>query len=62
MPTRDTPAHRAVAWTGWAFMVVGLVGLIVAPQLLFLWAILIAFGLAALPRAAFEWWRDRRKR
>lgn len=33
MARRDTPAHRAIAWAGWAFGVIGLVGLVLAPHL-----------------------------
>jgi hypothetical protein len=62
MGHRATPAHRAVAWTGWAFAVTGLIGIVVAPRLVLIWAFLIAFGIAALPRAALEWWRDRSNR
>jgi hypothetical protein len=61
MARPDTPAHRAIAWTGWAFAVIGLIGLVIVPHLALIWAFLIAFGLAALPRAVFEWWRDRRR-
>jgi hypothetical protein len=59
---RNTPAHRSIAFTGYAFAAVGLVGLIIDRKLAVLWAVLIAFGLAAPPRAALEWLRARRKR
>jgi hypothetical protein len=62
MARRDTPAHRAIAWAGWGFAVIGLVGLVIAPRLLLIWVFFIAFGFAALPRAAVEWWRNRRMR
>jgi hypothetical protein len=51
----DTPAHRAIAIAGWAFVVVGLVGLILIPRLYVVWVFMIAFGVAALPRAIAEW-------
>jgi Na+-driven multidrug efflux pump len=59
---RDTHAHRAVAIGGYAFAIIGLVGIIVAPHLAGVWAVMIGFGLAALPRAVIEWWRERRHR
>ena len=40
---RDTPAHRAIAAIGWLLAAVGVVGLIVKPDLLILWVALIAF-------------------
>ena len=59
-PTRrDTPAHRAVAAIGWLLAAVGVVGLIVKPDLLILLVALIAFGVAAVPRALIERFRDR---
>jgi hypothetical protein len=60
-PARDTPAHRAIALAGWVFAVAGLVGIIVYPRALLVWVFLIFFGLAAIPRAAGEWWRRRRR-
>jgi hypothetical protein len=57
----DTPAHRAIALAGWALAVIGLVGIIVYPRALVLWVFFIFFGIAALPRALGEWWRDRRR-
>ena len=56
---RDTPAHRAVAAIGWLLAAVGVVGLIVKPDLLILWVALIAFGVAPIPRALIERFRDR---
>lgn len=58
----NTPVHRAIALAGWALAVVGLVGIIVYPSALVLWVFFIFFGIAALPRALGEWWRDRRSR
>jgi hypothetical protein len=58
---RNTPPHRAVANAGYAFAILGLIGLLVAPHLYILWAFLIFFGLAALPRALIEWLRDRKR-
>jgi hypothetical protein len=58
--SRDTPAHRAIALAGWGLAVAGLVGIIVYPRALVLWVFLIFFGVAAIPRALVEWWRDRR--
>jgi hypothetical protein len=56
----DTP-HRAIALAGWALAVIGLVGFIVYPRASVLWVFFIFFGIAALPRALGEWWRDRRR-
>ena len=56
---RDMPAHRAVAAVGWLLAAVGVVGLIVKPDLLILWVALIAFGVAPIPRALIERFRDR---
>jgi hypothetical protein len=56
---RDTPAHRAIALIGWVLAAVGVIGLLVYPQLLILWVFMIAFGVAAIPRAIIERWRDR---
>ena len=58
--SRDTPAHRAIALAGWVLAVAGLVGIVVYPRLLVVWFFLF-FGLAAVPRAVGEWWRDRRR-
>jgi hypothetical protein len=55
----DTPAHRAIAIAGWVLTVVGLVGIILYPKALVVWAFLLFFGLAAVPRAVVEGWRDR---
>jgi hypothetical protein len=59
--SRNTPAHRAIALAGWALAVIGLVGIIVYPRALVLWVFFIFFGIAAVPRALGEWWRDRRR-
>jgi hypothetical protein len=61
-PSRDTAAHGAIAFAGWSLAVVGLVGIIVYPRALVVWAFFIFFGLAAVPRAVREWWRSRRRR
>jgi cyanate permease len=58
---RDTPAHEAVAFAGWLFVVLGLVGLIFWRELYVLWVLVIGFGVAALPRALFERLRTRRR-
>ena len=47
---RDTTAHRAINLAGWLFVVIGILGLIWRGGLI-VWVFLIAFGLAALPRA-----------
>jgi hypothetical protein len=60
-PSRHTPAHRAIALGGWVLAVAGLVGIIVYPKALVVWSFLLFFGLAAVPRAVGEWWRDRRR-
>jgi cyanate permease len=60
-PPHNTPAHRAIAIAGWTFVVIGLVGVILWPGLAVVWAFLIAFGIAALPRALVEYWKRRRK-
>jgi hypothetical protein len=43
-------ARRVIAWAGWLLAGVGVLGLIRAPRLVFLWAFCIAFGLAKLPQ------------
>ena len=43
-------ARRVIAWAGWLLALVGVLGLIFAPGLVFLWAFCIAFGLAKLPQ------------
>lgn len=43
-------ARRVIAWAGWLLAGVGVLGLILAPGLVFLWAFFIAFGLAKLPQ------------
>jgi hypothetical protein len=57
---RDTGAHRAVAAIGWLLAAIGVVGLIAYPSLLVLWVAMIAFGVAAVPRALIERLRDRK--
>lgn len=57
---RDTPAHRAIATAGWILTALGLVGISLWPDLIILWAFVIFFGAAALPRALLDWLRDRR--
>jgi len=59
-PKRDTPAHRAIATAGWILTAVGLVCIILWPDLIVVWAFMIFFGAAALPRALLEWLRARR--
>ena len=61
-PKRDTPAHRAIATVGWILAALGLVGIILWPDLIIIWAFMIFFGAAALPRALLEWMRSRRGR
>lgn len=56
---RDTQAHRVVALIGWVLATVGVIGLVVSPSLLVVWVVMIAFGVAAIPRAIVERWRDR---
>jgi Flp pilus assembly protein TadB len=58
---RDTTAPRAIATGGWILAAVGLVGIILWPGLIVLWALMIFFGVAALPRALLEWLRARRQ-
>jgi preprotein translocase subunit Sec63 len=60
-PPRDTPAHRVIALAGFVLSVTGLIGIIVYPRASVVWFFLIVFGLAALPRAVGEWWRERRR-
>jgi hypothetical protein len=60
-PSRDTPAHRAIALAGWVLAAAGLVGIIVYPKALVVWFFLVFFGIAAIPRAVGEWWRKRRR-
>ena len=59
--SRETPTHRAIALAGWVLAVAGLVGIIVYPRLLVIWFFFLFFGLAAVPRAVGEWWRNRRR-
>jgi hypothetical protein len=59
---RDTPAHRAIATSGWILVAAGLVGLILWSDLIVVWAFMIFFGVAALARALIEWPRARRGR
>ena len=61
-PKRDTPAHRAIATVGWILAALGLIGIILRPDLIIIWAFMIFFGAAALPRALLEWMRARRGR
>jgi fatty acid desaturase len=56
----DSPASRAVAWVGVAFIAIGLVGVAVLPRLYVLWVALIFFGGATIPRAIWEWIKERR--
>jgi Flp pilus assembly protein TadB len=58
---RDTTAHRAIATGGWILAAIGLVGIILWPGLIVVWAFMIFFGVAALPRALLEWLRARRQ-
>jgi hypothetical protein len=58
---RGTPAHRAVEVIGWILAAVGIVGLIVAPDLLVLWVALIAFGVLYVPRSLFDRVRRRKR-
>ena len=58
-PKRDTPAHRAVATAGWILTAAGLVGITLWPDLVVVWAFMIFFGVAAIPRALLEWLRKR---
>jgi hypothetical protein len=60
-PSRDTPAHRAIAFVGWVLVVAGLVGIIVYPRALVVWFFFLFFGLTAVPRAVGEWWRGRHR-
>jgi len=53
---------RARWWVGIlgiAAAVVGVIGLFVAPQHLYVWVFLIAFGVAPLPDQAYKKWRAR---
>jgi hypothetical protein len=59
---RNRPASEAIAKVGWIFLVVGLLGVLLVPNLLLLWVFLIFFGLAGLPRAVIEWRRERERR
>jgi hypothetical protein len=56
---RDVPAHRAIAGARGLFALVGLVGIIVCATGFVLWVILIASGVAAVPRVLIEWWKER---
>lgn len=58
---RDTPAHRAIATAGWILTAAGPLGITLWPGLIVVWAFMIFFGAAALPRALLEWLRARRQ-
>ena len=59
-PRFNTRAHRIVGIIGWVFLVVGLVGVLLAPQFLIAWVVLIGFGAPSAIRAARTWRRTRR--
>jgi hypothetical protein len=58
----QTPAQRALDRLGWMLAAMGIVGWIVAPRALILWAFLIVFGVATLPQQVANWWKARRGR
>jgi hypothetical protein len=53
--------RRLVSRVGFALALVGVAGLIFARDLLFLWAFLIAFGIAEIPRDLWRKWRAHRR-
>jgi cyanate permease len=55
-------AHRAIAIAGYVLTVIGLVGIILWRELLVVWAFMIFFGIATLPRALLDWFHERRSR
>ena len=61
-PRYDRPAHRTVARIGWVLMVVGLIGIVLVPRLLIVWAVLIGFGAPSAIRAIRDWRRRRPSR
>lgn len=62
---RDQPdgdaGRRLVALIGWWCVAIGIAGLVFHRNLLYLWIVLIAFGLAELPRSLWRWVRNRRR-
>lgn len=56
--------RRAIAWAGAAFVAVAVLGFLVVPSLVLLWAFLFFFGVATVPRWLLERyreWRDARR-
>jgi hypothetical protein len=58
---RDLSPSRAIAAAGGLFFLIGLVGITVWPTGFVLWVILIASGVAAVPRVLIEWWKERKR-
>jgi cyanate permease len=55
----DKAALVASGWAGALFVAVGAAGLYLAPGPLLVWALLIGFGVTAMPMALAAQWRDR---
>lgn len=55
----DKAALVASGWAGALFVAVGAAGLYLAPGALLVWAVLIVFGVTAMPIAFASLWRDR---
>ena len=47
---------------GWTLAAVGVVGWIIAPRAVILWAFLIVLGVVTLPQQVANWWKARRGR
>ena len=58
----DKTALVASGWAGVLFVAVGAAGLYLAPGALLVWAVLIAFGVTAMPMALAAQRRDRARR
>jgi hypothetical protein len=62
MARPQTPIQRAMDRLGWTLVAIGIVGWIVAPRPVILWAFLIVFGVVTLPQQIASWWKARRGR
>lgn len=60
-PTLDPKTKLIAAWTGAAFTVIAILGLIVAPGARLLWIVLLVFGVATIPQVLLGG-RSRRER
>jgi hypothetical protein len=61
MTAEKSRANRTATILGLILAAGGVIGLLVARDLAFLWAFMIAFGLAKLPEQAYRRWKSRRR-